>query len=375
MRVAVTGGGTGGHVYPAVAIARYLVTSHPETDVVFIGSSSGPEAAIARDRGIDFEGIDLLGFSGKRLTERFKALCLFARGTIRCMKILKRYEISCVVGTGGYASAPACFAALLRKVPFILHEMNYEPGLVTRLLSRRARAVTLAFEGTAGLLPSGARTVLTRVPVRPEIEALRDDEERTRARKEALSEFDIQERRRTFVVLGGSQGSEAINRAIWDVLPGFAEREDMQVIHLTGRAGFECARRLELEKILDGSPLLYRAFAHTDRMELVYSVTDLALARAGGSTIAELASTGVPSVLVPFPYATGAHQAENAARLAEYGATRVIEQEGDSANSAVLEALRLIEDNETLQSMRTACDDFYRGDAAKGIVALIRELR
>jgi UDP-N-acetylglucosamine--N-acetylmuramyl-(pentapeptide) pyrophosphoryl-undecaprenol N-acetylglucosamine transferase len=375
VRVAVTGGGTGGHVYPAIAIARYLIAFHPETGVVFIGSSSGPEAAAVPDQGIDFEGLRLLGFSRKPMIEKIKSAILFVRGTLRCLKILKRYEVTCVVGTGGYAAAPACFAALIRRIPFILHEMNYRPGIVTRLLCRSARAVTLAFEGTAELLPQSARTVLTGVPVRPEIEALRDDEERTRAKREALGEFGIQEGKKTVVIFGGSQGSEAINGGVWNILPGFAERENLQVIHLTGDSGFESARRLELEERLEGKPLLYRSLARTDRMELAYSVADIVLARAGGSTIAELTSTGVPSVLVPFPYAAGAHQEENAGRLAEYGATKVVKQEGDYADSAVLEALRLIEDSEALKSMMTACADFYRGDAAKGIVALIRELR
>ena len=375
MRVAVTGGGSGGHVYPAVAIARYLIASHPEIGVVFIGSSSGPEEAVALDQRIDFVGIDLSGFSRKRLTERLKALILFTRGTFRCLKLLKRLEISCVVGTGGYAAGPACFAALLRRIPIILNEMNYEPGLVTRLLSRRARAVTLAFEGTAGLLPPGARTVLTGVPVRPEIEALRDGKERARARKDALGEFGIEEGLRTFVVFGGSHGSEAINRAVWDVLPGFAERGGLQVIHLTGKIGFESGRHKELQERLADSRLIYRAFDYTKRMDLVYSVADLALTRAGGSTIAELTSAGVPSLLVPFPYASGAHQEENAGRLEEFGATRVVKQEGDSADAAVLEALRLIEDAGALQTMRMACADFYRGNAAKGIVALVEELR
>jgi len=374
VRVAVTGGGTGGHVYAAVAVARYLIASHPETDVVFIGSSSGPEASVARCLQIDFVGINLSGFAQKRLTERLKALLLFAHGTFRCAKIIRQLEISCVVGTGGYAAAPACFAALLRGIPIVLHEMNFEPGLVTRLLSRRARAVTLAFEGTAALLPNGARTVLTGVPVRPEVEALRDSTERARRSADALGEFGVREGLRTLVVFGGSQGSEAINRAVRDVLPGFAERDDLQVIHLTGRSGFAKERREELEERLAGSSLLYRALDYTNRMDLVYSIADIVLARAGGSTIAELTAAGVPSVLVPFPYAAGTHQEENALRLEEFGATMVVKQEGDSADAAVVEALRLLEDAEALKSMRTGCADFYRGSAAKGIVALIEEL-
>jgi UDP-N-acetylglucosamine--N-acetylmuramyl-(pentapeptide) pyrophosphoryl-undecaprenol N-acetylglucosamine transferase len=375
VRVAVTGGGTGGHVYPAVAIAKYLITSHPEAEVVFIGSLNGPEAAEARDQDIDFEGIDLTGFSRKRLTERLRALILFTRGVFGCLGMIKRLEISCVIGTGGYAAAPACIAALLRRIPIILHEVNYEPGLVTRLLSRRARAVTLAFEGTENLLPAGARTVLTGVPVRPEIEKLHDAKARSEAKKGALLEFGVQEDRKTFVVFGGSQGAEAINKAVWEVLPDYADREDLQVLHLTGRTGFEDRRRIEMEKRISGARLIYRAYEYTNRMDLVYSIADLVLARAGGSTIGELTTVGVPSVLVPFPYASGSHQEENAARAEEYGAARVLRQEDDDASAAVRESLRLIEDKRALQSMRIACSDFYRGNAAKGIVALVEEVR
>lgn len=374
MRVLVTGGGTGGHVYPGIAIAKRLIQSHPEAEIVFTGSATGPEAKAAGDAGFSFIGLNLAGLVGRRPLEMLRALSLFAGGTIFCRKMLKEKRPLCVVGTGGYAAAPACFAAFTLKIPLIMHEMNYRPGLVTRVLARRACAVAVAYPGTRRLLPRGTNAVLTGVPVRPEVEALRDEETAAGSRALALVEFGLVKERKTLLVFGGSQGSEALNGAVWEVVPRMSERGDIQVLHLSGKRGYEDARREEAERKVSRAALIYRVREYSERVDLAYAVSDLAVTRAGASTIAELAAAAVPSVLVPFPFATGGHQEENAEQLGKTGLARVVRQDGASAARALEEAMKLLDDEKTLRDMREAGLRAGTTSGAKGIVELVEEL-
>lgn len=314
------------------------------------------------------------GFVGKGPFERLKAAFHFALGAIHCLRLIVRLRPACVVGTGGYAAAPACFAAIIARVPLILHEMNYKPGLVTRLLSKRAFAVACAHAETAGMLPSGARSVVTGVPVRPEVEALSEAGSRRRARAAAPAELRVTEGRRTLLVFGGSQGAEALNEAVWQTLPRFRDRGDIQVLHLTGLRDFTDPRRAEVEKALGDAPLLYRALAYWERMELAYSIADLAVTRAGAGTLAELSAACVPAVLVPFPYATAGHQESNAEQFAETGAALLVKQEGSSAITAIERAFALLDDQVELGGMLEAAERHERARSAQGIVDLIEEL-
>jgi len=371
MRLVVTGGGTGGHVYPAIAIADYF--KRLSAEIIFIGSASGPEGATARGAGLDFEGLEISGLMGKNPLAAIRAIALFAKAFMRCRRLFGETRPDCVVGTGGYAAAPACFAAAWLKIPLVLHEMNFRPGLVTRILSRRAGAVAVAFGGTKELLPGVARVRVTGIPVRKEIAELADEAEKERAMVEGLEEFELLEGRRTLLVFGGSQGALALNEATWETLPRVSDRRDLQVLHFVGNKGYGDPRRISLEEELSGG-LLYRALPYCERMDLAYAVTDLALARAGAGTVSELAAAGIPSVLVPYPYATSGHQELNARELERAGAARVVTQDGGSAAMAVAEALDLLDDEDELGRMRKALAGSARAKGTEGIAALVEEL-
>lgn len=373
--VAITGGGTGGHVYPATALASALLGSDPPCRVLLIGSGSGPERAAAQAAGIRFEGLRLAGISGKMPLEKAKAAWLFARGTARCLMLLRKERPLCVVGTGGYAAAPACFAAVLAGVPLILHEMNIVPGMVTRHLSARAYAVAVAFEKTAGSLSRRARVVVTGIPVRESIAALADDNVRAQTAREGLRCFDLPEGGRTLLVFGGSQGASSLNGATWDALGGKGLPSDLRVIHITGPIAFDDPRRLACEKRGAEGGSTYRAVPYCDRIELAYAISDLALSRAGAGTLAELAAAGLPAVLVPYPHAAGGHQDENADALRSSGAALVVGQRGDSAALAFGEALSLLEDRDRRNAMARALRGVCLGRGTEGIAALVKELR
>lgn len=374
MRVVVSGGGTGGHVYPAIALAQRLTGEHPGSEVLFLGSSTGPEKNAARAAGVPFEGIPLEGFSGRSPLQKARALRLFAGGLLRARRILAGFGPDCVVGTGGYASAPACFSAALSRIPFLLHEMNLEPGIVTRLLAGRASAVAVAFTETEDDLARGSRVVVTGVPVRREIERLSGADYREEAAAEALEEFELLPDRKTVLVFGGSQGALAINRDVWQTVPRLTDREDLQLLHITGTRGYQEA---ELKHALTASSrggMVYRALPYTERMDLAYAVAGVAVTRAGAGTVAELISAALPAVLVPYPHAAGGHQLGNAGPLLRAGAAEVVEQSSDVAEGALGEALSIVDEPSRRGEMAAAYSRIAVGNGAEGIVSLIEEI-
>lgn len=373
MRVVLTGGGTGGHVYPAIAVAGRLEESKAGVRILMIGSDSGPEGKAAIEAGLEFRGIHITGFSGKSFLTRIGSLALFARGFLDARRVLKEFGPACVVGTGGFAAAPSCFAAVTLRIPLILHEMNARPGIVTRALAARSYAIATAYEETRETLSRKARCVVTGVPVRPDIEALSDPGRRAAARDEALALFGLEERKKTLFVFGGSQGAEALNIAVWDALEGLRD-SDIQILHATGPRFEEDERIKRAVASLEGARLAYRPLTYIDRMDLAYAAADVAMCRSGAGTVAELVSSGVPSVLVPFPYASGGHQEGNAAQMQKDGTAVFVGQEGSSAEKALEAALELLASDERLDVMRLAIARRRRGSAAKGIVAIIEEL-
>jgi UDP-N-acetylglucosamine--N-acetylmuramyl-(pentapeptide) pyrophosphoryl-undecaprenol N-acetylglucosamine transferase len=251
--------------------------------------------------------------------------------------------------------------------------MNYRPGIVTRLLSRGASAVAVAYPGTGGFLSRKARVVVTGVPVRPEIRSLEDPDKMEKAKREAVERFNLEGERRNILIFGGSQGSGALNRAVWSTAGEVADRADLRLIHITGKRDYGKAGREELERELDGRELSYISIEYLEEMELAYSLADVACCRSGAGTVAELVSAALPAVLVPFPFATDDHQERNALMMAELGAVTVVLQEGDSAEAALREAVRLVDDEEELARMRKACRAAGTRDGARGIAAIMAE--
>lgn len=368
MKVVVTGGGTGGHIYPAIAVAQRIMRDHPGSQVLYAGSPKGPEREAARRAGLEFFAMETGGVLGKSLPGVVRSLVLFTMGFIRALFKLSRYRPQCVVGTGGYASAPACFAAVVLGIPCVVHEMNYHPGMVTRRLARRAAAVAVAHPATAPMLPAGAKVVTTGVAVRSEIEELSDRDCLHRAREQAYAVKGISRGRKTLLVLGGSQGARAINRSVAEAIEVHADREDLQVIHL---AGLKCSDDLPVEIRGREGGLNYCCLPYFEQISLLYAVSDLVVSRAGAGTLAELTAAGLPAVLVPFPYSVEGHQEENARRLEEIGAAKMVMQEGDSADGALEEAFRLLYDDPGLNAMKEAARSAAAGTGTGGIVSLV----
>lgn len=362
MRVLIAGGGTAGHVFPALALARRLVEGHT-ANVRFAGTPNGLEAKLVSEAGYPFVAIEAQPLRREFSSRAAKAPFAALRSVSRCRRLVEDADV--VVGMGGYVSVPVALAATRTGRPLVLHEQNAVPGLANRLLARPARAVALAFAEAERMFPRRARTVVTGNPVREAIASVPDARERLV--EEAIEELDLESGRTTVVVFGGSQGALHLNRATAGALELLADRRDLQVVLLTGPAHLETTERM----LPRDSDLRVRAFAFLDRMELAYAVADLVVSRAGATTCAEVAVCGLPSVLIPYPYATGRHQEANARALQRAGAAVVMMDDAVSPTSLADRIVELVGDRARLRSMGERAEKWAKPDAAERLAGVV----
>ncbi|HBT48132.1 MAG TPA: undecaprenyldiphospho-muramoylpentapeptide beta-N-acetylglucosaminyltransferase [Peptococcaceae bacterium] len=364
MRVVVTGGGTGGHVYPALAIAQGLKRAEPEAEILYIGTRRGLEADVIPRAGFPLETITVRGLERRRIWKNFLALALLGRGTVEAYLLIRRFRPHVVVGTGGYVCGPVCLVAAALGIPVVLHEQNAFPGMTNRWLARIARTVCLTFPEAAKFFPRGAELVTTGLPVRPEI--LRAD--RAEARKRlGIGPDDI------FILsVGGSQGARSLNRAILPVLQFYSGQPSVRILHVTGRQGYEAlkedARRFGIEVGKNGNitiePYLYE-------MDVALAAADLVVGRAGASFLAEVLARGLPAVLIPYPFAAANHQEYNARAVASQGAAVVI-RDHELRGGKLLRTLQsLLAEPSRLKAMAEASLRLGRPDALERIVERI----
>lgn len=358
----VTGGGTAGHVLPALAVAEAIVAEgHPRSAVHYVGSTRGIEARLVPE-----SGFPMTLLPGRGIQRRLTPANLAAAGgllvaAVRAIALVRRLRPSVVVAVGGYASVAVGLAAVLWRVPLVVAEQNAVPGAANRLLARFARASAVSFVGTP--LP---RAVVTGNPVRPEVAALSGRQDRVGARRA----FGVGEGRRLLLVFGGSLGALRINRAVLEALPRWRDRSELSVHHVVGARDWD---RIAAAVPGDLGELEYRCVAYEDRMPAALAAADLAVCRAGSGTCFELAAAGLPAVLVPSPHVTADQQTANARRLVEAGAARAVpDAELDGARLAA-EVDALLADREALNAMAAAARACSRPDAAERIARLALE--
>ncbi len=355
----VAGGGTAGHLQPAVAIAEAMVEAgHPRDTIEFVGSTHGQDRATLGSRGFPFTLLPGRGIV-RSLAPRDVAGNLAALGGLlvacgRGMGVVLRARPRVVVSVGGYASLPAAVGAVALGVPLVLVNVDAVPGAANRLLGRFARASAVAWEGIK--LP---RAVVTGTPVRPEIAEITRDE---RARVAARRLLALPDDRPTVAVFGGSLGARHLNQVVGDLADRWKERDDRSIYHIVGRRDWDGYSSAPVRP--PGSGLHLVQVPYEERMAAVYTAADVVVCRAGAMTVAELAAAGVPSVLVPLPGAPGDHQTANARVLERSGAALVlVDGELDADRLArVLDGL--LGDPDRLGSMARAAASLGRADAA-----------
>jgi UDP-N-acetylglucosamine--N-acetylmuramyl-(pentapeptide) pyrophosphoryl-undecaprenol N-acetylglucosamine transferase len=365
VRVLIAGGGTAGHVFPALALARRLVADGAE--VGFVGTAEGQESRLVPSAGFALHAIEARPFARKLSAEAVRAPLSAIRSVRACARLVEAADV--VVGMGGYVSLPAGLAALRGRRPLVLHEQNAVPGLANRALAVPARAVALSFPEAARLLPRRTRTVVTGNPVREQVLAV--PAERERLSKEARAELALDEDRRTVVVSGGSLGALHVNRATVEAVGRLRDRDDLQLVILAGPAHAEAIAR----EVPGGTRLLVRVLPFLDRIELAYAVADLVVCRAGATTVAEITVCGVPSLLVPYPHATGRHQEANARALQRAGAAMVVMDHALSGDLLAGRILELLADRGRLRVMGARAGAWSRPDAAAQLAQVVLEAR
>ncbi len=359
LRVAVAGGGTGGHVFPALAVAEAIRARHPDSRVLFLGAKGRIDESILAGRDFDHLLIDCP--RPKTGPVELPAFCArFAGAVARATRALARFRPHVVIGAGGYASAPPALAAKAVGAKLIIIEQNAIPGRANRLLARLADEVHTQFAESAPRFPAGTRVYAGGNPVR---RRMLEVAERRTHRSNSREPF-------TLLVMGGSQGARSLNAALWDALPRLgAAMPRMRVYHCAGRADEDRARAR-----LFASGLAGRSWGFCRNMHDLYTCADLAVARAGATSIAELAAAGLPSILVPYPHARDDHQSANARVLAARGACEVVADHALNGRTLAEAVLGLARNNLARERMAHAAAEFARPDAAERVAMRVEAL-
>lgn len=365
MKVVITGGGTGGHLYPGLAIAEALRRRSPGIDILFVGGDR-LEARVVPQEGWPFRSIAARGLPRRAGLGTIRALAATAFGTLQALRWLWASRPEVVIATGGYVCAPVGFAAVLTGVPLVVQEQNLSPGLATRLLARWARWVSVPHRQAAGRFRA-RRMEITGVPIRRR--ALEGD------RGRGLARWDLEPRRLTLLVLGGSQGAHSLNQAVCRLADLLMYEARLQILHQTGTEDLHWVREAIGHREHVGPPAVrHVAVPFFEAIGDAYACADLVLCRAGASTLAEITAWGLPAILVPYPFAAQAHQEENAEILARAGAAITV-RDADLAGTALVDAVQaLLDDARRRAAMTAASRALGRPDAAEVVAGLVIDL-
>jgi UDP-N-acetylglucosamine--N-acetylmuramyl-(pentapeptide) pyrophosphoryl-undecaprenol N-acetylglucosamine transferase len=356
MRIVIAGGGTGGHLFPGIAVARELLRRYPDAVITFAGTARGIESRVIPREGFELDTLRSSGLKGTSLAARLRGVLLIPLSAIDAWSIISRRSPDLVIGVGGYSSGPVVMMAAIRRVPTLLLEQNAVPGLTNRLLAPAVSAAAVTFESTAAYF--GRRAIVAGNPVRSEFLSESSAGERSSAGPPRI------------LIFGGSQGAHAINVAMVEAAPQLAAHPGgMAITHQTGERDLELVRdgyrRAGLEARVE--PFLFA-------MDQEIKAADLVVCRAGATTLAELTAAGRPAVLVPLPTAADDHQRKNAEVLGAAGAAEVLEQKDLAGGALATRIVSLLRAPDRLVAMAAAARKLARPDAARVIADKAVEL-
>jgi undecaprenyldiphospho-muramoylpentapeptide beta-N-acetylglucosaminyltransferase len=360
----IAGGGTAGHVVPGLAVARALVgCGHPADTIHWVGSRRGSEGRIVAEAGFEATLLPGRGIQRRLTPENLGAAWGLTRAGAESLSLVRRLRPAVVLAMGGWASVSCAMAAVALGVPVVVAEQNAVPGAANRVVGRFAKAAAVPFPGTP--LP---RAVVTGNPVRAEILAV---DRSAAGRAGARAALGLPEGRRVLAVFGGSLGALRINNAVLGALSTWAGRHDLAVRHVIGERDWALVTGQVAALDLPAGGVFYQPVRYDDQRELSLAAADVAVSRAGGNTVAELAVVGLPSVLVPLPGAPGDHQTANARPLSDAGAAVAVADADLSTSRFVGEVDALLADDDRLARMAAAAKGIARPDAAEAVAALL----
>lgn len=355
LRVLIAAGGTGGHIYPGIAVAKEILRRDAGSQVRFVGTAKGLETKIVPENGFELATIESAGLKNVGLAGTIKSLLLMPKSFLAARRLIKEFAPDVVVGAGGYVTGSVLLTASFMRIPTLVMESNALPGFTNRRLAPFVTKAALTFEEAAKFF--GEKAVVTGNPVRREF-------------------FDIEVKARdnnnfSILIFGGSQGARAINNAMIDALKDLQQfKNQLRITHQTGEADFETIEKGYAENDWRNSD----ARRYISDMVTEFAETDLIISRAGATTCAEVCAAGRAAIMIPLPTAADDHQRKNAEALVNQGAARMILQKDLSGESLAREITSLIEQPQTITAMETAARKMARRDAAEVTVDLIEEL-
>lgn len=355
MKVVISAGGTGGHIYPALAIINKIKEKEPNSEFLYIGTHNRMEKDIIPSYGIPFETIEIYGFDRKNLLKNFKTLSSFYKATKRCKKLIKKFNPDAVIGVGGYVTGPVIYAAKKSGYKTFIHEQNSTPGKANLFLSKYADSIFVSFVSSIKYFPS-YKTVFTGNPCS-------EDAINKSSIDKKIMGLDPNKKLVLFVM--GSLGSSKVNELLYNTMNSFKDKE-YEILFVTGKDSYDQMSKKEYPKNVKVVPFI-------NEMTRVMKKTDLIISRAGASTLSEIISLGVPSILVPSPYVPDNHQYKNAIDLVNKKAAIMIEEK-DLKDKILVDTIdSIINDDKQINEMKYNLKGFEFKESATKIYEIIKE--
>ncbi|CAN5234458.1 undecaprenyldiphospho-muramoylpentapeptide beta-N-acetylglucosaminyltransferase [soil metagenome] len=361
-RILISGGGTGGHIFPAIAIANALKARDSRTELLFVGAEGRMEMQKVPEAGYKIEGLNITGFQRGNLLKNFALPFKIASSLMKANSIINAFKPNVVVGVGGFASGPTMWVAAKKGIPVLVQEQNQFAGMTNKLVAKSASKFCVAYEGMERFFPKD-RIVITGNPVRKEIL------QRNVTREEAIQHFNLDPSKKTIMIVGGSLGARGINNPIKNSLQAL-QQSGHQLLWQTGKIYFE-----EMKAAAQGFADVH-AMEFIKRMDLAYEVADVIISRAGATSISELSIVGKPVILMPSPNVTEDHQTFNAQALVDKSAALMV-KDAEASEKLIPSVLALLNENEQQQKLSTNIKRFAITNAAERIadevIALIKK--
>ncbi len=358
LRIIIAGGGTGGHVFPAIAIREAVGNLRPDARIVFVGTRRGLEYSLLPPMGERLVTLWISGFSRRHLLKNLLLPLKLVSSFLRSLWLLITFRPQVVIGTGGYVMGPVLWLAQRLGIPTLLQEQNSHPGYTTRKLAKRAAVVCAGFADTHTRLPR-TRVECTGNPLRSSFQTI--------GREQAMAHWGLDPSRKTILIFGGSAGARTINEAVAQGLEQLTGRYNL--IWQTGRLGVpQAVNQFVLAEAHRSNHIVVHQFIH--EMPRAYAAADVAVCRAGAMTLAELAVSGVPAILVPYPFATDDHQTANANAFVQAGAAIMVRDADLTGNSLVDAIHQVLQSENTLSDMRNKMKSQAHPEAAQRIAEI-----
>jgi len=359
VKVIVTGGGTGGHIYPALAIAKGLQEAYNNCEILYVGTQKGLEANILPKTEFNYKFITVDGLPRRINLESLKSGIKLIKGLGQSFKIISDFKPDAIVATGGYVAGPIGWVGSQMGVPLLIHEQNSYPGITNKLLASKAKKICLTFEDSKKYFKDKSKLMVTGLPVRSEI----------------LNVCKKPSHKKTVLITGGSRGAQSINNAVIQAMPEMIKMSEVNFIFITGETGYENILdilkkqgiNIEVKGNITIKPYMYN-------IEDALSVADLVIGRAGATFLAEITALGIPAILAPYPYATENHQEHNAESLVKKGAAILISDADLNGQKLFSKIDECLKDSQRMEIMREASQSLGKPQALEQILDVFKEM-